>query len=123
MNKQEFTALFLDELARAAQIAEERFKIEVPRSYQIRLSPRGTPHGLELRDTEAAVDSLYQEDNLFPRFIDIGIEAVSISRKYAIALVVATITERVPFHHTWNYQTGHGPFKQIILEEFRIVPD
>ncbi len=119
----EFEKLFRDQLELAVQNAERRFKIDLPRKYRIRLSSRGTVRGNELFDIDATLKHLYREDQLYPLYVDLAVEAVSIDRAFTIVLVSAAKSELVPFELTWNYKSGAGPFKQQINEELSIVPD
>jgi hypothetical protein len=121
MNRHEFLELFQAELEIAARNAEKRFNLQVPRQYKIRLHPKGTSQGNKLCDVETALDRWYRED-LFPLYIDLVLEAITINREVAIVFA-GTSREYVPIVQTWNYKTRSGPFKQRINEELVIVPD
>jgi hypothetical protein len=121
VSKEEFKKLFLEQLEIAVHSAEERFKLDLPRNFKIRLAPRGTTQGDQLFDFDTVLNMIYTEEQLFPLYVDLAIEAVTISRKFAIAYVGISKTERVKFELTWNYNTDAGPFKQRINEEFSII--
>ena len=123
MNRCEFLDLFAEALETAAQNAETRFKIEGPRNFKIRLSPRGTKGSVTLYDAETAIDQLYLGNDEFYHYIHVAVETVSINREFSIALAHPGDPRPVPFEDTWNYKSGSGPFKQIILKELTIVPE
>jgi hypothetical protein len=123
MNYEELKQLFLNQLEIAAQNAEDRFKLSIPRKFKIRLFPRGTVQGHKLFDIDSALKTLYLDGHLFPLYVDMAIEAVTINRKFAIVYLNVSSHERVPFDLTWNYKSGSGPFKQQINEELSIIPD
>lgn len=123
MIRDEFVRLFHEQLELAVQNAERRFKIDLPRKYRIRLFPRGTMRGNELLDIDATLEYLYREDQLYPLYVDLAVEAVSIERVFTIVAVSVAKSELVPFELTWNFKYGAGPFKQQINEELIIVPD
>jgi hypothetical protein len=123
MNKVDFEKLFRKQLEIAAKNAEVRFKINVPHNFRIRLFPQGTSHGSKLFDFDTALEVLHLDGQLYPLYIDLRVEAVSINRVFTIVYVGASKPDRVPFELTWNYKSGEGPFKQQINEELRIVPD
>lgn len=123
MKKEAFKELFLNQLEIATEKAEERFKLSLPRNFKIRLSPRGTKQGNNLVDFDSALEALYSDDGLFPLYIDLAVEAVSINRHFTIVFAGAGKPDRVPFDLTWNYKSGSGPFKQQINEEISIVPE
>lgn len=122
MKKQEFLNLFRAELEKAAQNTETEFKIDVPRNFKIRFYPRAKSGGYlnDLYDIATAVDKLFLGEEEFHLFIDVVIEAISINRLFSIAVVMPS-GRKGPFEKTWNYESGSGPFKQLISGEMLIV--
>lgn len=120
MTKEEFAQLFRHHLDLAAQNAEERYKITVPRNFLIELHDAGYSPRVPI-DVDTAIDALFIDENTFFRVIDIMVIEV---RKSATRVFVRPSGHHPEgFERTWNNPAGNGPFKRLISLDLRVVDD
>lgn len=120
MTKDEFAQLFRRYLDLAAQNAEERYKITVPRNFLIEFHGKGHSHRIPI-DVDTAINDLFIDENTFFRVIDIMVIEV---RKSATRVFVRPSGHHPEgFERTWNNPPGNGPFKQLISLDLQVIDD
>src|SRR5215510_2921888 len=119
MTKSEFRLLLEQALEEAARNTSKRLGYEVPRQFIILL--HGAGDSGDPMDTETAVDQLYLSEDRFYLIIDVAI--IHVHSHHSIVFVRASSHDPGPFAQTWNNPLGNGPFKQLIVNEIKIVKD
>jgi hypothetical protein len=117
MTKSEFRQLFLQALDAAAENADARLGIRVPRSFDIELHAAGASR--QAMSIGQAVDQLYLGDDRFYKIIDVAIRRV-LPRK-SVAFVRVSGHPPGPFSQTWD-PSDLGPFKQVIVTTIEQSP-
>lgn len=120
MTKEEFAQLFRHHLDLAAQNAEERYKISVPRSFLIEFHGKGHSHKIPI-DVDTAIDALFIDENTFFLVIDVVILEI----RKSVTRVFVRPSGHPPdiFERTWNDPPGSGPFHHMFYVDFRVVDD
>lgn len=111
MSKEEFAALFLRALNKAADTARGELPAPIPRAFLVELHAPDAPD--VPMTVHEAVDRLYLGGDRFYRIVDVAVTKVLPGR--TLAFVRVSGHAPVNFAQTWD-AADLGPFKQISAE-------
>lgn len=120
MDKSGFQQLFETVLETAAQKAEVRHNVSIPRTYKIRFINKSPKRLFTIED---AAEMLYIDEEHFYYVIDLCVDAINSTEGFSIVTVIPSGHTPVPFEKTWFYSTGQGPFKTLVIVKLKILDE
>lgn len=117
MDRTEFRQLFEKALEEAAQKAEQKHNVQVPRNYKLYLLDRGLKFGI--MSIGQILSLLYINENEFYVVVDISVDGINLEENFSLVSIRPSGHTPVEFSKTWNYSIGLGPFKTLVISELK----
>lgn len=117
MTKDDLRTLFEQALEIAAENAEKKLGMSVPRRFEIEVHGLAPKARILMKDQ--ALEEIYLGADRFYRIIDIAVCRISKD----VSTVFMGISGHAPgrLNETWNQPTGSGPFKQVLANEVKKI--